>query len=126
MARLRMTGQKALMESELSLFSVLFDADLFYAQIRRKNSKIGIATVYRFLKGCVEEGKLHAYSCNRKAVFSVSSNSHCHFTCKDCGEVTHINLEKVDFLQRSVKGDICHFQIDVSGICANCKREMVS
>ena len=80
-----------------------------------------MATVYRFLKKLSKEGKIHKYLCNRKTIYSSNIKSHCHFICETCGDVKHINLKKLDFLNKEVKGNICHFQIDISGICEQCK-----
>jgi Fur family ferric uptake transcriptional regulator len=117
----RNTIQKNLIEKEMSFFKSFFDAEELYVRVSKKNSKIGIATVYRFLKKLSKEGKIHTYLCNRKTIYSSNITSHCHFTCENCGNVKHINLKKLDFLNKEVKGSICHFQIDISGICEQCK-----
>ena len=117
----RNTIQKELIKKEIKLFHSFFNAEELYLQVSKKDSKIGVATVYRFLKKLAEDGKIHTYLCDRKTIYSSNIKSHCHFICKKCGDVEHINLKKVDFLQKGVKGDICHFQIDISGICEQCK-----
>ena len=113
--------QKNLIEKEINLFQSFFNAEELYERVAKKNSKIGIATIYRFLKKRSKEGKIHTYSCNRKTIYSSNIKNHCHFTCKNCGDVKHINLKKIDFLNNEVKGSICHFQIDINGICEQCK-----
>tara|TARA_Y100000310_G_scaffold316125_1_gene367509 strand:+ start:345 stop:716 length:372 start_codon:yes stop_codon:yes gene_type:complete len=116
----RKTSQKKIIGEEVKRMHSFFDAEKLYKKVVEKNKKIGIATVYRFLKNLIEEGKIHAYSCNRKTIYSFNIRSHCHFNCENCGNVEHINLKKVDFIQNVVKGDICHFQIDVTGVCFTC------
>ena len=117
----RKTSQKNLIEEEINNFHSFFDAEKLYGQVSKKNKKMGIATVYRFLKKLVKKGKIHSYSCNRKTIYSSNAKSHCHFTCEDCGDVEHINLKKLDFIKKEVKGDICHFQIDITGVCEKCQ-----
>lgn len=117
----RNTMQKNLIEEEIKYFRSFFNAEELYSRVSKKNRKIGIATIYRFLKKLAEEGKIHTYVCNRKTIYASNIKSHCHFICENCGKATHINLKKLDFLHKEVKGDICHFQIDVSGICEQCK-----
>jgi Fe2+ or Zn2+ uptake regulation protein len=117
---IRKTNQKKFIEEEIKNLHSFFDAEKLYKQVSKKNKKIGIATVYRFLKKLIEEGKIHSYSCNRKIIYSSNVKSHCHFICETCGDIKHINLKKLDFIKKEVQGDICHFQIDITGSCEKC------
>ena len=116
----RNTNQKEIIEKEIKRLHSFFDAEKLYKEVSKKNKKIGIATVYRFLKKLAEEGKVHSYSCDRKVIYSSNVKSHCHFICEKCGDINHINLKKLDFIQKEIKGDICHFQIDITGVCDKC------
>ena len=117
----RKTNQKKIIEKEIKNLSSFFNAEKLYGQVSKKSKKIGIATVYRFLKKLTEKGKIHSYSCDRKIIYSSSVRNHCHFICENCGDIKHINLKKLDFIQKEIKGDICHFQIDITGICEKCQ-----
>lgn len=116
----RKTKQKELIRSEISTFPTLFTADELYDRIKKKDNTIGIATVYRFLKDLRKKKELHSYLCDRKMIYSREKNNHCHFICQKCESVTHFNIDKIDFLQTKIKGEICHFQIDVHGVCETC------
>lgn len=116
----RKTKQKELIRSEISTFPTLFTADELYDRIKKKDNTIGIATVYRFLKDLRKKKELHSYVCDRKMIYSREKNNHCHFICQKCESVTHFNIDKIDFLQTKIKGEICHFQIDVHGVCETC------
>lgn len=116
----RKTKQKELIRSEISTFTTLFTADELFDKIKKKDNTIGIATVYRFLKDLRKKKELHSYMCDRKMVYSREKNNHCHFICQKCDTITHFNIDKIDFLQTKIKGEICHFQIDVHGICDMC------
>ncbi|MBN1280489.1 MAG: transcriptional repressor [Candidatus Thermoplasmatota archaeon] len=118
--RSRKTKQKELIQSEIATFTTLFTADDLYERLRKKDSTIGIATVYRFLKEIRKKKALHSYVCDRKMIYSKEKNNHCHFICQKCDTVAHFNIEKIDFLQSKIHGEICHFQIDVHGICEKC------
>lgn len=118
----RKTNQKKLIEEEIRNLRSFFDAEKLYRQVSKKDKKTGIATVYRFLKRLTEEGKIHSYSCNRKTIYSSDARSHCHFICEKCGNIEHINLKKLDFMQKEIKWDICHFQIDITGVCEKCHK----
>jgi len=117
----RSTKQKQLIEQEISSFSSFFNAEELYDKVSKKNSKVGIATIYRFLNDLTKNGEIHSFLCNRKTLYSNSKKNHCHFSCEKCGERKHIEIKKLDFLYRQVEGEICHFQIDISGICKRCR-----
>jgi Fur family ferric uptake transcriptional regulator len=116
----RKTKQKGLIQSEISTFTSLFTADELFEKVKKKDNTIGIATVYRFLKDLRKKKELHSYICDRRMIYSREKNNHCHFICQKCDQITHFTIDKIDFLKTKIKGDVCHFQIDVHGICDNC------
>lgn len=117
----RETKQKNILRAEIFKFGSFFRAEDLHKKAMNKDIKIGSATVYRFLKGLARNNQIHSYLCNRKTVYSASEKNHCHFSCQQCGKIMHISIESVDFLKRNFKGEICHFQINVEGICESCK-----
>jgi len=116
----RITKQKELMETELEKVNSFFTAEGFFNKLKKKNKKISIATIYRFLKELRKERKLHSYLCNRRLIYSKEKTNHCHFICQKCNKVIHFDVDEIDFLRKKIRGDICHFQIDVHGICDKC------
>jgi Fe2+ or Zn2+ uptake regulation protein len=118
---MRQTLQKKILREELVKFNSFFDGSDLYKKASKRNHKIGVATVYRFLKKLVEAGEIHSYLCEKRTIYSRNKNNHCHFVCKKCGEIKHFQLKHLDFLD--IKGEVCHFQIDVNGICEKCLRE---
>jgi Fur family ferric uptake transcriptional regulator len=116
----RKTKQKELIQSEISSIASFFTADELFEKIKKKDANIGIATVYRFLKDLRKKKELHSYICERKMIYSREKNNHCHFICQKCDRITHFNIDKIDFLKTKIKGEICHFQIDVHGVCSEC------
>lgn len=117
----RQTRQRHMLQMEVDKQESFFTADEICQKIKRKNNSIGVATVYRFLRELRKNNQIHSYLCNRKTVYSISEKTHCHFLCQQCGKVLHISIESIDFLKRNFKGEICHFQINVEGICESCK-----
>lgn len=116
----RMTKQKKILHEELEKFSTFFDAYELHDAVSSRNSKIGLATIYRFLNNLENHAAIHAFICNGKKIYSTNARSHAHFKCEKCGSINHINVKNVDFLKESVKGNVCHFQIELSGVCPNC------
>mgnify|MGYP001599389347 CR=1 FL=1 len=117
----RNTRQKELLLQEVKKFDTFFNAEELYVKLSKIEPTIGIATVYRFLKQLVEKDQIHSYSCGGKMTYSNNQNNHCHFKCSKCGEIKHLNLKNINFLLSELKAEVCHFQIDVCGICEKCK-----
>ena len=119
----RKTSQKKLIEEELTNMRYFFNAEDLYKQLSKKDKKIGMATIYRFLKQLVENRKIHSYSCDRKTIYSSNKENHCHFICEKCKDTKHIRLEKLDFIRKEIEGVICHFQIEITGVCKTCQNK---
>jgi len=116
----RLTRQKKDIIDSIGSFETFFTADDLFDSVAKKNDDIGIATVYRFLNDERKNGRIHSYSCGRKTLYSRNRTNHCHFVCSVCGKTRHIDIEKIDFLKKDIPGKICHFQIDVYGVCDSC------
>lgn len=116
----RETKQKKLIEKEITSFNSFFNAEELHHKVSKKNSGIGLATVYRFLNDWSKKREIHSFQCNRKTLYSNSKKNHCHFTCEKCGERKHIDIKRLDFLNQLIDGEVCHFQIDVTGVCKRC------
>jgi Fur family transcriptional regulator, ferric uptake regulator len=116
----RQTRQKEMLESETRNMDGLFTPEDLLCKAQAKNKDIGIATVYRFLKMKAARDELHSYYCERRQVYATQGNSHSHFTCSRCGRTEHLSIKDISFLKRQLDGKICHFQIDIHGICSKC------
>jgi len=116
----RNTRQKLILEKKIKKFSKFFDAKELLAETKKEDKTIGIATIYRFLKELNKKEEIHLYICSRKRIYSVKSNNHCHFICEKCGKISHFDIDQINFLKNKTNGEICHFQVDVYGICEKC------
>ncbi|MEN9626033.1 MAG: hypothetical protein RL557_361 [archaeon] len=124
MARLsRNTSQKILLQEEIQKSNSFFNAEELHQKVRKKDKTIGIATVYRFLKSLKEKNKIHSYTCNRRIIYSLENKNHCHFVCENCGKTEHIHVSSLDFIKNKMSGIICHFQIDIAGLCEKCREK---
>jgi len=121
MKKSRNTRQKEIIYKEIDKFKKFFNAEELHKEAVKKDKNLGIATIYRILKNMKEKNKLHSYICDRKTIYSKENKNHYHFICEKCGKIEHINLDKLDFLKKNINRDICHIQIDISGICDKCK-----
>ena len=101
-----------------------FSAEEVYSLARKKDNKIGIATVYRFLNKLKKQNKIYSYVCDRKALYSNEKKSHCHFVCEKTGKVIHFEINNLDFLKYvkdKIPGKINSFQLEIKGVCNDCK-----
>ena len=117
---MRLTNQKMILLERINTFNSFFSAEAIYQTVKEKN--VGLATVYRFLKSLEEKGEVHSYLCNNRKIYSRKKDNHIHFTCEKCNLIKHLTAKNVDFLQEITDGQVCHFQIDVAGICKNCSK----
>ena len=90
--------------------------------MQQSHKKIGLATVYRFLGQLEKTGGVHSFICGSQKIYSQSTKNHAHFNCERCGTTQHITITKAPFLAE-VTGEVCHFQIDLTGICKKCKEK---
>lgn len=120
----RKTRQKELLDKEISNKKGFFTAEDIYNNI--KNTGIGIATIYRFLNYKKKNRQLHSYICDGKTIYSNNSNNHCHYTCQICGKKKHIDIKDIGPIKKNIRGTICHFQIDVNGVCEECMKKKIN
>ena len=118
----RNTRQKEIIQKELDFFTNFFTAEELHKKIIKVEKNVGIATIYRFLKDLREKRKLHSYVCERKTIYSKEKHSHSHYVCQVCNKMFHFNVKNIDFIKKEIPGNICHFQIEVHGICDKCRK----
>ncbi len=116
----RETRQKKIIAEEIAEIDSFFTGEDLFLKVKSIDSSLGIATVYRFLKDLRKKGMIHSYTCQRKMIYSREKKSHCHFICERCKKVEHISIENLNFLHKHIKNEICHFQLDLYGICKAC------
>ena len=119
----RHTRQKEILEEEVNKITTFFSAEKLLEKASLKDKKIGIATVYRFLKDLRNKGLIYSYICDGKTIYSNTQNNHCHFECVETGKVFHFEIDNLDFLKNKIPGEIESFQLEVKGICSDHCRE---
>lgn len=121
----RNTKQKEILEREYKKQKGFFTSEELFKSTRKEDKTLGIATVYRFLKEKKKQNKIYSYICDRKTVYSNKESSHCHYICEKTGRIIHFNLSNIDFLKEiksKIPGSINSFQIEIKGICDECKK----
>lgn len=122
----RETRQKELIQEIVEKTKGFFSAEEIFEIAKKKESNIGIATVYRFLKDLRKKNKLYSYTCERRILYSQEKKSHCHFICEKTGKVIHFDIDNLDFLKgikEKIPGTISSFQLEIKGVCDECSDE---
>lgn len=119
----RNTVQKEILNEQIKKLNSFFTADELLKSANRKDSRLGLATVYRFLNEMVKKRKIHSYVCDRKTLYSLEKKSHCHFICEKTGKLIHFEIHNLDFLKKikdKIPGKITCVQLEIRGICDDC------
>ena len=114
----RLTKQKRILYEEMQKFDSFFNAEELHHKVAKK--ELALATIYRFLNTAEDTGEIHAFLCNNRKIYSLSTKNHIHFTCEKCNETKHVKIKNVDFLKENLPGKACHFQVDIKGVCEKC------
>ena len=98
----RNTSQRAIV---LSVAKQMYhpSAEEVYAEVKKTESGVGRATVFRNLNLLAEEGEFMKVCFQGEPTrFDTNAKSHDHFVCKRCGKITGIlrNSRGKDFTQR--------------------------
>lgn len=99
-----------------------------YVELRRVNSPLGLATVYRALEGLKLIGAVQARVLgNGETLYSQSHSDRHHLTCLQCGVSIPIteaecpvhDLEK--HLRQSARFEIYYHTLEFFGLCSPCQ-----
>ncbi len=100
-------------------------------EIVKKESNLGIATIYRTLQHFVDSGIAikHDFD-DGKSRYELkvddSSHNHHHLICQKCGSIIEVNLDLMEELENQIEKnfdfEIKNHTVKVYGICKNCKR----
>jgi Fe2+ or Zn2+ uptake regulation protein len=116
----RKTHQKELLKELILKEQNFFTAEILFKQALNSDPRIGIATVFRFLTDLRKRGEIHAFMCGKSYIYSCFKKSHCHFTCSICNQKKHFALSQLGAIQESIPGVMCHFTLEVEGVCESC------
>jgi Fe2+ or Zn2+ uptake regulation protein len=111
----RQTKQKEIIEKEIKNINKFFTAEDLLEKVSKADKRIGISTIYRFLKELRAKDLIYSYSCQGKNIYSSTKRSHCHFECIETGKIIHFEIGNIDFLKDKIPGEIESFQLEVKG-----------
>ncbi len=125
---LKSTVQRDLIANEFYRLKGHITAEDLHANIRKKHSSIGLATVYRTLKILASAGIAHERRFNdgftRYEFFDPEDRHHDHIVCISCGKVEEFENDEIEELQKSVakryKFTMLDHKLEIYGRCNNC------
>jgi len=101
-----------------------------YELVRKKNSKIGLATVYRSMKVICDAGLARETDFGdgaRRYEHKYKHQHHHHLVCIKCGRIVEIASPRLEQIQRQLakKHDfaVSRDTMKIFGICRACKRK---
>ncbi len=106
-----------------------FTAQEVFEIVSEKNSEIGFATVYRFLKKLSEQNFVTEVRMGgMPARYEwASKKHHDHLTCTRCGQIVEFENQKIENLQEKIAQyygfQLTHHILELYGICTKCHKK---
>jgi len=102
---LKNTFERRSIFEEVSRLDAHFDADSFYARLKRRGLRISRDTVYRTLPLLLESGVIQKSAGDGKREFferTGAKGHHDHMICVTCGKIIEFQCEEIEKLQDQV------------------------
>ena len=124
------TKQKDIVERFFKENEGCFKVDDIYNFLINNGEKIGKVTIYRQVEKLLEESVIRKFTDDRngayyKLVERHDCDSHFHLKCIKCGDITHLDCDKIGSIFRHINKEH-NFKVDLSktvlyGLCNNCE-----
>jgi len=125
--RLNTTQQRELIVDYFFKSREHVSIDDLLARVRKRNSKVGYATVYRTLKLLVEAGlAMQRQFGDGQARFELAGEHHDHLICTKCGLIIEFEDDEIEQLQDKVAErfgfDVERHRHELYGKCSDCRQ----
>ena len=124
---LNTTQQRELIVDQFLRTSDHVSIDELLAKVRKRNRKVGYATVYRTLKLLVDSGlAVQRRFGDGQARFEVTGDHHDHLICTKCGLICEFEDEEIEKLQDRIADRLGGFKVtahrhELYGLCAKAR-----
>ena len=126
----KLTSQRQdILDVLLNNFGEHFSAEELYAEVKKINPDIGLATVYRTLELMCQLGIAHQldFDSNYKRYeLNLEGGHHHHLICIDCGRIIEFNDQDLEDFEKRLEEDyqfrIIEHRIKFYGQCKECKK----
>jgi Fe2+ or Zn2+ uptake regulation protein len=130
------TADERVTRPRLAIFRILIrHSPLSIAKLitKAKADQIDPVTVYRTLELLRRLNLVRELGVGRHRLFELGdiyNSHHHHFTCLECGRVTDFDSETIendlDLIGERLGFDVESHQLEVNGVCADCKTKIIS
>lgn len=103
--------------------------DELLARVRKRNRKVGYATVYRTLKLLVDSGlAIQRQFGDGQARYEVEGDHHDHLICSKCGLILEFEDQEIETLQEKIAERLGGFKVirhrhELYGLCPKAQGE---
>lgn len=129
---MRATAQRILIARTFFATTGHVDVDSLLRQVRKRDPKVGSATVYRTMRLLAQIGLAsERHFGDNRAVYEPTTRRqhHDHMICERCGSIIEFENEEIERLQEKMAGQhgftITRHRLELYGICRRCSREKV-
>ena len=128
-ANRRLTAQRTMLLGLIHQSNGHLDAYDLYHQAREKQARLSLSTVYRNLQlfkklGLIDE---HHFAEEHHHYEAKPYTEHQHLICLNCGKVVEFSYPLSTKLKREIGKqcdcDISAVEVNVSGLCSECRKE---
>lgn len=125
---LKVTDQRLLILEALQSGRTHVTAQEVFEMVLAKDSSIGFATVYRFLRKLTESSYVTEVRMGGlPARYELTPrHHHDHMTCTHCGKICEFENEAIEKLQAQVAESLgfmlTHHVLELYGVCPDCQR----
>jgi len=99
-----------------------------YTEVRRRNARIGYATVYRTMKLLTECGVAaeRHFRDGEARYESAEKKHHDHLICESCGKIVEFEEPRIESLQEDIAKRLgfqfTGHKMELYGVCRDCRR----
>ncbi len=125
--KLNTTQQRDVIVDQFLRTSGHLSIDELLSKVRRKNSKIGYATVYRTLKLLAESGiAIERHFGEGQTKYEINGDHHDHLICTRCNTIVEFEDEQIESLQDTIAERygfvLTRHRHELYGLCKKCKK----
>jgi Fur family ferric uptake transcriptional regulator len=107
-----------------------FTAEDLFEELRKKDSEIGMATVYRTIELLKDLNIIHVLDFNeesRKYELVLEDSHHHHLICKECGKLIEFNDQDIDYFEKELEKKydfkVTEHKLSFYGYCSECRKK---
>lgn len=126
---LKITSQRDLITDTFLKSKTHMSLEELLYQVRRKNPRIGYATVYRTMKLLTDCGiavERH-FGDGQTRYEPLPESHHDHLICTSCGKILEFEDKRIEKLQHEVAEErdfeVISHKLELYGLCSECKKK---